>query len=59
MIAQSSYRNTYSGGNAPCSRAATISLYGYSINLDSTKTLNTLTLPANPKVILLALDLLP
>lgn len=59
MVAQSAYRNTYTGGNAPCAHAATISLYGYSINLENGKTVNTLTLPANPKIVLLALDLLP
>jgi len=59
MVSQSSYRNVYSGGNAPCSRAATITVYGYSMNLDNTKTVKTLTLPATPKIVLLALDLVP
>ncbi len=49
-----SYRDTSSGGTG----TGTYNLYGYSFNLDAGKTVKSITLPYNPDVEILAMDLM-
>ena len=49
------YRDTSSGGR----QAGTFRIYGYTIALDLTKTVKSLTLPVAPNVEVRAIDVLP
>jgi hypothetical protein len=55
IVSSMAYRVTASGGTDK----RTFNLYGYSFALNSAKTIQSLTLPANRDVVVLAVDLLP
>jgi hypothetical protein len=55
IVVQAAYRDT----NPNTQYANTTSIYGYSMNLNSTKTVSTLKLPTVRNVVVLALDVVP
>jgi hypothetical protein len=55
VVLAMAYRNTYSGGRD----ARVFNLYGYSFTLNQSKTVSSITLPANNNVAVLAITLVP